>query len=310
MRISVTDRCNLRCKYCMPKDVKNIEHDNIMRYEEIMRICSAATQLGISNFKVTGGEPLVRRGCVDFIRELKRMPGVDSVTLTTNGVLLGEDIDELAGIGIDGINISLDAVNGARFMEITGFDRAEKVISTIRRCVQSGIKTKVNTVMMRENEDQLISIAMLAENLPVDVRFIELMPIGHGRDFRWISADNVLARLRKLFPDLHYVDIKNGNGPASYYETMRLCGRIGIIGANSHKFCADCNRVRLTSTGVLKPCLCYESGVDMRQLIRSGATDEELVMAIAKAIHDKPAEHCFDGSDDITEHRLMSQIGG
>jgi len=310
MRISITDKCNLRCKYCMPCSLPNIPHDNILRYEELLRICRAAVTLGINRFKVTGGEPLVRKGAVDFIARLKAEPGVQNVTLTTNGTLLSGALPGLITAGVDGVNISLDVADPEEYRALTGADHAKDVLEAIAQCEKSGIRTKVNCVMYTDNVDQYVPLAMLARDMAVDVRFIELMPIGHGRAFSGPDGDTLLMRLQKLYPDLQYVDEKRGNGPAVYYKSALLKGHIGFIGANSHQFCSSCNRVRITSTGELKPCLCYEATVDLRTLIRDGATDAELVQTIADAVYNKPAAHCFSEADDVTEYRMMNQIGG
>lgn len=205
VRISVTDRCNLRCRYCMPEGMPSVPHDDILRYEELLRICRTVVQLGINRFKVTGGEPLVRKGCVRFICDLKAIPGAESVTLTTNGLLLKEHLSELVKGGIDGINISLDAVNEETFQWITGGKNASCVLSAIEAAAKSGIRTKVNTVLLRENSGSVPALAGLAQRLPVDVRFIELMPIGYGRGLRGVGEDEIIRLLRREYPGLHPV---------------------------------------------------------------------------------------------------------
>lgn len=312
LRVSVTDRCNLRCRYCMPNGVSCEAHADILRYEEILRICRAAVALGITRFKITGGEPLVRKGCVDFIAELKRTPGVEQVTMTTNGLLLGEQLDALCEAGLDGVNISLDTLDAARFRDITGSAAfsPEDFLPLLERCCGKGLRTKINTVLLRENRDEAVAMAMLAQRLPVDVRFIELMPIGYGGAMERVSPDEVLAALQKQWPDLHPTAEKRGNGPAHYYTGADLLGCIGFIDAVSHRFCAACNRVRLTSTGQLKPCLCFDSTLDLRSLLRAGCTEEELSEALRRAVYEKPRAHRFDEPREISERRTMSQIGG
>jgi cyclic pyranopterin phosphate synthase len=309
MRISVTDRCDLRCTYCMPDGIPSIPHSDILRYEEILRIVRVALGLGISRFKVTGGEPFVRKGAVDFITALKSEPSVQCVTVTTNGTHLSEALPKLARANIDGVNVSLDAVDAARYRQITGTDQVERVLTAIEQCAGSGIRTKVNSVLLSNNEDQIIPLAALAQRLNVDVRFIELMPIGCGRGKSGPDGDAALSRLKELYPDLAPVNEPRGNGPAIYYASAQLMGRIGFIAANSHKFCKDCNRIRLTSTGLIKPCLCYDGTADLRVLLRGGATDAQLSAALESAIWDKPIAHCFS-EGGITEHRRMNQIGG
>ena len=312
LRISVTDRCNLRCRYCMPEPVDAVRHDDILRYEEILRICRAAIELGITKFKVTGGEPLVRGGCTEFIAELKKQPGTQQVTLTTNGLLLEKNLDALAAAGLDGVNISLDTLDNTRFQHITGYsgEGADTLLRVLKECFVKGIKTKINAVLLEETEADAPALAAIAEALPVDVRFIELMPIGFGTTMKRVSPEDILAALKERWPDLAPTDERRGNGPAHYYKSAALLGRIGFIDAVSHKFCAECNRVRLTSTGQLKPCLCYADSADLRALIRGGCTDEELREALRAAVYSKPRAHCFDTNAVITEKHAMSQIGG
>ena len=312
LRISVTDRCNLRCRYCMPEPVDAVQHADILLYEEILRICRAAIELGITKFKVTGGEPLVRAGCTEFIAELKKQPGTQQVTLTTNGLLLEKNLDALADAGLDGVNISLDTTDNTRFQRITGYtgNGADTLLRVLEECCAKGLKTKINAVLLEETEADAPALAAIAETLPVDVRFIELMPIGFGTTMSRVSPEDILTALRERWPNLAPTDEKRGNGPAHYYKSDLLLGRIGFIDAVSHKFCADCNRVRLTSTGQLKPCLCYADSADLRTLIRGGCTDDELREALKISIYNKPRAHCFDTGAAVTERHAMSQIGG
>ncbi len=312
LRISVTDRCNLRCRYCMPEPVSAVQHADILRYEEILRICRAAAELGITKFKVTGGEPLVRAGCVDFITALKAQPGTEQVTLTTNGLLLEANLDALTEAGLDGVNISFDSPDNARFRRITGYtgDGADTLLHVLDACCAKGLKTKINAVLLEETEADAPALAAIAAKLPVDVRFIELMPIGFGTTMKRVSPEDILTALQERWPDLAPTDERRGNGPAHYYKSAALLGRIGFIDAVSHKFCAECNRMRLTSTGQLKPCLCYADSADLRALIRGGCTDGELREALRAAVYAKPRAHCFDTNDIITEKHMMSQIGG
>ena len=312
LRISVTDRCNLRCRYCMPEGAVYESHEAILRYEEILRICRAATELGITKFKVTGGEPLVRKGCAELVASLKALPGAEQVTLTTNGLLLGEQLDALCAAGLDAVNLSLDTLDEEKFRRITGFSgfRPEDALALLRRCCDRGLRTKINAVLLPENRDEVCALAAIAAALPVDVRFIELMPIGFGDRLERVDPDAALEELKKRWPDLCATDERRGNGPARYYASEALLGRIGFIDAVSHRFCESCNRVRLTSTGQLKPCLCYDSTADLRALLRGGCSDEELKTALRDGIFRKPRAHSFDLPQEITERRIMSQIGG
>lgn len=307
MRLSITDRCNLRCRYCMPNGVKAVAHRDVLTYEELLRVAAAGVELGITRFKVTGGEPLARLGCVDFIARLKALPGVEQVTLTTNGVLLAPAVPRLAELGIDGVNVSLNAPDRETFAAITGFDALPQVLASIDALLGLGIKTKLNCVLLPGCEGRLIPLARFAQR-GLDVRFIEVMPIGAGAAVPGPSRDQALAILRGEWPDLHGVDECRGNGPAHYYASAALAGRIGMIDAVSHKFCDGCNRVRLTSTGLLKPCLCYGEGTDLRTVLREHP--DELQAALRAAIYGKPQAHCFDRAGDITERLAMGQIGG
>ena len=312
MRLSVTDRCNLRCRYCMPAEgVPATAHGDILRYEELLRVAQAAVSLGIDRFKVTGGEPLVRRGITDFICSLKALPGVKQVTLTTNGLLLPSLLDGLLDAGLDAVNISLDTRDNAQYQFITRSSHtADEVLHAVRLCA-GRLPTKINAVLLPETAAQLIPLARLAEELPVDVRFIERMPLGAaGIGAAEPVHREVIDRLHAVWPDLAPVQERRGNGPARYYASSGLRGCIGLIEAVSHAFCASCNRVRLTSTGLLKPCLCYETGSDLKPLLRGGADDVALRDAIEQAVQDKPAAHCFAERQAVTERKSMNQIGG
>ena len=248
MRISITDRCNLRCTYCMPQEITLTSMENILTYEEILRICNAAVELGITRFKVTGGEPLVRKGCVTLIREMKRIPGIEQVTMTTNGVLLGQYLEELISAGIDGINISLDTLDADRYERITGKNELSAVMENIGRAINSGIRVKLNAVLQNGvNEDEWEHIALLARMNRLDVRFIEMMPIGFGKNCRGVSGRELFEKMKTRWPDLETVEDIHGNGPAVYYHVPGWKGSIGLINAIHGKFCASCNRIRLTS---------------------------------------------------------------
>ncbi len=319
MRLSITDRCNLRCTYCMPEGISCIDHKDILRYEEILRVCQSAIELGITNFKITGGEPLVRKGCLDFIDHLKQMNGVETVTLTTNGILLQKAIPRLKDIGVDAINISLDTTEREAYEKLTGYDQYQKVKSAVVACINSGIRTKLNCVLLESQKQELTKLASFAENDKVDVRFIELMPIGMGTMHRGISRMQAEKILKKKYPDLkkemNNTDIWQGNGPAVYETSKALKGRIGWINAVSHQFCDRCNRMRLTSTGKLKPCLCYGETIDLISILRDPLLDEKNIdlkirEKIEEAINSKPMAHCFRNVNQISEKKQMSQIGG
>lgn len=313
LRLSLTDRCNFHCTYCMPDDVPDLGHAAVLRYEELLTICRSAVSVGITKFKVTGGEPLVRKGAVEFMAALKALPGVQSVTMTTNGFALMPALPQLRDMGLDGINISLDTLEREQFRQITRVDGLDVVVQAIRAAAASGIRTKVNAVLLAETKEQILPLATLARDLPVDVRFIEVMPIGLGAYLHGSSEDEALAVLRRRFPDLKATTAIRGNGPAVYYTSAALQGCIGFIAANSHRFCATCNRMRLTSTGFLKPCLCYDTGIDLRQIVRSAPREQQpkvLAQALRQGAGQKPDGHCFGERQGITEGKTMNCIGG
>ena len=317
LRISITDRCNLRCGYCMPKGIRLAPMHDILTYEEIELICKAAVKAGITKFKITGGEPLVRLGCAGLIGKIRSIPGVSQVTLTTNGVLLGKYLDELMENGLDAVNISLDTLDREVFRKITGCDEADKVKESIRLAVEKKLPVKINTVLQKGiNDHEWESLAELAKEAPVDVRFIEMMPIGYGKQCEMVSGDDIRQKLKELFPNMEEDHSVHGNGPAIYYKIPGFLGSIGFINAIHGKFCDQCNRIRLTASGEFKPCLCYGEHVDVKQMIRDMADESEeekverIEKIIAEAIQKKPQNHCFESREEITEDRQMVQIGG
>ena len=267
LRISVIDRCNLRCVYCMPEEgIESIPHDEILTYDEILRICEIVSELGIRKIKITGGEPLVRKDIVNLIRDIKNIDKIEQVTLTTNGILLHEMLDDLYDAGIDAINISLDTLNKDNFKKITRRDGLEKVLMSIDKAYDLGIRVKINCLAIRDfNLREIVEIASFAKDREIDVRFIELMPIGFGKKYNQIDNDEILSILESRFGTFEIVTEKRGNGPAKYYRNQNMKGCIGFISAISHEFCESCNRIRLTSSGFLKLCLHYNKGIDLKE---------------------------------------------
>ncbi len=314
LRISLTDRCNLRCSYCMPEGIQCISHNEILTFEEILTVVRAALTLGITDFKITGGEPLVRKGALNLIRDIKRESGVRSVTLTTNGVALKNVLPDLKEIGIDAINISLDTTDPVQYQTITKRNELDTVMEAIHECASIGIRTKINSVLLEETKSQILPLADFAKREEIDVRFIELMPIGIGKNGGGISQHDARQILLTEYPDLTPIDAMPeayvGNGPAKYERSNALKGRIGWIDAISHKFCDNCNRMRLTSDGLLKPCLCFGEGADLKAALRNNGTIEEIANLMQQAIYQKPVSHLFDQKQLISEQRRMAQIGG
>ena len=314
VRISVTDRCNFRCKYCMPEEgVESIAHSEIMTYEEILRFIRIAVRIGIKKVKITGGEPLVRKGVCGLMKELRETSGIESVTLTTNGVLLGRYLPELKEAGISGINISLDTLCPKRFRQITRRDGFSHVWKGIENAVLAEIPVKINCVPMRGfNEDEIPALAALAKDSPVSVRFIEMMPVGLGKEYTGIFQEELMKMLEAEYGVMEPDENPAGNGPAKYYRLTGFRGRVGFISAVSHRFCENCNRIRLTADGILKPCLNYESKVNIKGTMRGGANDAELEKLLKDSIYAKPRCHGFTSEvkEGVTEKRKMAGIGG
>jgi len=313
LRISITDRCNLRCIYCMPKEgIEVIPHREVLSYEEILRLAKIFAALGFHKIRLTGGEPLVRKGAANLIRELKQIDGIEKVTITTNGIMLAESMMELAKAGVDGINLSLDTLNPEVFWRITGKDSFDKVMEGFHMALKyPEIPVKINCVPMGISGQDILELAELARKYPVHVRYIEMMPIGLGKQFEFYREDRLLEELKKRYGNAVPYQEALGSGPAHYYLFRDFKGTIGFISAMSHKFCESCNRVRLTAQGYLKSCLQYDMGADLKKLLRGGASEEELRRAVAEAILQKPAGHTFyEKGIPCEERHLMAQIGG
>lgn len=314
IRISVTDRCNLRCIYCMPeKGVEQVSHSDILSYAEIVRLCRIFVRLGIRHIKLTGGEPLVRKGLPDLAKEIRSIPGIEDVTLTTNGVLLGEQMKALYEAGIRSVNVSLDTLDGDMFQRITRRDLLDRVLEGLKECAgYPDVRLKINCVPLKGvNEEQWVKMAGIAREYPVDVRFIELMPIGFGREYHGETQESIQKRLKEAYGSPRMLTGNFGNGPSVYVAYPGFAGRIGFISAISHKFCSQCNRVRLTSEGYLKLCLQYTDGVDVRELLRGGKADEEIFQVLKEAIGQKPRDHQFTvRNGEHFEQHEMSRIGG
>lgn len=310
MRVSITDRCNLTCRYCMPDGISQIPAEEILTLEEIAAVCTEAAQLGIRKIKVTGGEPLVRKGCACLVGMLKKVPGIEQVTLTTNGVFLKDHIAELFENGLDAVNISLDTLDAKVYEKITGFDALEDVLCGIDEMEKYPIPVKLNVVpQCSVNENDWMKLSALARDRKIDVRFIEMMPIGYGREYEAVSNTEILKQLEESYGTLQEDKKVHGNGPAVYYSVPGFKGSIGFISAIHGKFCGQCNRIRLTSVGQLKPCLCYGEGISVREAVRKRDL-EEVKRRVKKAIERKPPEHVFGDSQAITEIREMVKIGG
>ena len=314
LRLSVTDLCNLRCRYCMPDGVEKLEREAVLTYEEFLRLAALFALCDIDTVRVTGGEPLVRKNVAQLVAGLKETPGIRRVTLTTNAVLLAEQLPALLDAGLDSVNISLDTLRPEVFRQITARDDFATVQAGLQAALQSGLPVKLNCVPQAGvNEGELEQLAALAKDNAMQVRFIEMMPIGYGAAMPCISGPELRARFARRWPELAPLSPAQehalGDGPAVYYTVPGWQGSIGFIAAVHGKFCASCNRVRLTSQGFLRPCLASETGCDLRALLRSGADDAQLLAAIRETIWAKPREHHFNDSS-MPATRGMYRIGG
>jgi cyclic pyranopterin phosphate synthase len=318
LRISVTDRCNLRCVYCMPpQGVAKRAHGEILRYEEIETVVRAAAALGITKVRLTGGEPLVRPGIVDLVRMLACVEGIDDLAMTTNAILLNDYAKELAQAGLRRVNISLDTLRPERFERITRCGRLEDVLAGMEAARQAGLTPiKINTVVMRGmNDDEVVDFARRTLELGWHVRFIELMPIGNSLTVeddwreRVVTAREIQKQIEATLGALEPAKVLPGGGPARYYRLPEAKGTLGFITPISEHFCHQCNRLRLTADGHLRPCLLSEYEIDLRTPLRNGAGEEQIKMLILQSIASKPLQHHLDESH-VPKGRMMSQIGG
>lgn len=309
MRISITDRCNLRCGYCMPQDAECVHCADMLSVEEIEKTVKAAAKCGIKYIKITGGEPLMRKDCENIVSIVKGTEDIKAVTMTTNGVFLKNRANALKEAGLDAVNISIDTFDRNRYEKITGFDRLDDVLDGIDEALRVGLKVKINAVVLEENIDECVQIAEASKDRPIDVRFIEMMPLGEGKNFESISCDEVKKRIEKAYPDFKKADYAGGYGPAEYFHIDGFMGNIGFINAVHNVFCENCNRIRLTSSGFIKACLCYDEGENIKEVLRDGK-DDEIEKIIERVIRNKPLRHCFGEADKVSESHDMFEIGG
>lgn len=324
LRISLTDRCNFRCIYCMPAEgVAQMPHEDILRLEEMERVVKAATRIGIKHIRLTGGEPLVRKGVVDFIRNIKSIEGIDNISLTTNGVLLPAMARDLKDAGLSRVNISLDTLDPEQFRMVTRVGRLQDTLAGIDAALEVGFEpVKINAVAVRSLNQDFLSFARLSVDRPLHVRFIEYMPVGESS-----GVDGCGWGQKDVIPNEEILEIINaraaeaglpglkpagddkplGFGPASYYEFPNALGTVGFISAMSNHFCSQCNRLRLTADGKVRPCLFSDLEYDVRSVLRDPAAGEDEIVAVfEQALAKKPDEH----HNRVGTERNMSQIGG
>lgn len=316
LRISITDRCNLRCVYCMPQEGITLKpQKEILSLEEFYTLVQAGVATGIRKVRITGGEPLVRLGVVDFIRQVSSIPQIDDIAITTNGILLSSMAKQLKEAGLSRVNISMDTLRVDRFKKITRNGNLSDVWMGIKAAMAEGLQPiKINTVVIRGfNDDEIFDFARLTQEFPLHVRFIELMPIGESNDWardKYVPIQEIMDKLGEM-GQLEPAQISKGAGPAKYYRiSPDAPGTIGFISALSDHFCGTCNRLRLTAEGKLRPCLQSDYEVDLRTPLRNGATVAELAGIFGDTIGVKPQAHTMVDDGWIDGNRIMSQIGG
>ena len=314
LRISITDRCNLKCIYCVPRDlIPRLSHDEILTYEEILRLVRIGIRLGISKIRVTGGEPLVRKGVYGFLTDLSGLDGLADLSLTTNGVSLKTNLNKIKAAGINRINISLDTLNRTKFEHITGLDLFDQVWQGIEMALGMGFHPiKLNIVALKGiNDDELTDMARLSFDYPLHIRFIEYMPMGESQigNGPLLLAPEIKRRISVLGRLIPVPNTMN-DGPAQRYHFEGAAGEIGFIHALSHHFCDRCNRLRLTARGQLRPCLLSDHHEDVRGIMRTGGTDEQLAEVFFKAVRHKPSDHNLAIQNPSRVCGQMSSIGG
>ena len=308
LRISLTDRCNLRCVYCMPEEgIDKKSHEEILRFEEILKIVKSAALLGVSKIRYTGGEPLILKGIEELIEKTSKISGIKDIAITTNGILLEGLADKLKESGLSRVNISLDTLKEDKFKKITRGGDINKVLKSIQKCISIGLTpVKINTVLIKGiNDDEIIDFINFTRELPVEIRFIELMPIGQGEKLYkkgFMSSDEVIDR----FPKLIHLQ-SNKNSTASLYKMENSKGKIGFISPLSCKFCANCNRIRLTSVGTIKPCLHSSNELNIREYVNNEALLTDMLKDI---IYNKPSQHNLECDKKSNSNKMMYQIGG
>jgi cyclic pyranopterin phosphate synthase len=312
LRLAITDRCNLRCRYCRPEEgVPFIPHEEILSFEELERLTTIFCALGVNKVRVTGGEPFSRRGCLSFLTRLRKIDGLQYLHITTNGVKTSRFLDDLVALDIDSINVSLDTLDQKRFWQITRRDYLEAVLQTVHGVLARDIPLKINSVVLKDtSDDEIVQLAGLARDFPIALRFIEKMPFSGKARSGKIENGNLSRRLKKIFPDIEEC---NSDLPttARIFSLSGFKGTIGLIQGYSRLFCKTCNKVRITPTGMLKTCL-YDNGVlDLKMMLRKGADDEEIKSAIVNCVQ----KSCVNGHEaELNARRSMEpsmgSIGG
>ena len=309
LRISLTEACNLRCIYCMPEGEVCFKNSNGLTDKEIKYLIDIFGDIGLKKIRFTGGEPLLRKNIVDLVSKAKEKE-IGKIALTTNGVLLPKYLDDLINAGLNEINISLDSLNEEVFRKITRGGNLITVVDSIKRAVNKGIKVKINAVIVKGiNDNEFLDLCKLTIDHKLDIRFIELMPIGEGTKYTGVSGKDLEKVLKENF-NVKEAKRDKDNGPAFYYSIDGAEGRVGFISALSNHFCGSCNRIRITPDGVLKQCLHFKSGLDLKSILRGDVSKEEIKEKIKETIYNKPQGHRFIEDKKTEDDRFMFQIGG
>lgn len=315
LRVSVTNRCNLRCKYCMPEEgVEDLGHDIILSLEEIAHLVKVAARIGIQKVRLTGGEPLVRRNITKLIADIAQIPKINDIAITTNGMLFADMAEELKTAGLTRVNFSLDSLDPETFRYITTRGSLNDVIRSISKALEMGMAPiKINTVVMKGiNDHEILDFVELAKKMPLHVRFIEFMPVG---DLPFYKTDRVVtvSQIRETIEqkyELYKGAVIQGNGPAKSYRIRGGMGTVGFISAMSDHFCSECNRIRMTADGKLRGCLFAKEEFNLKLALQNHASDEKLADIFSKAIREKPQRHHMDEGWGADNKRKMYQIGG
>jgi cyclic pyranopterin phosphate synthase len=315
LRISVTDRCNLRCVYCMPEEgLPWIDKRDILTYEEIAEIVRAGAKVGVKSIRLTGGEPLIRKDLHRLVAMIRAIPGIEDIALSTNGLLLAEQVGGLVAAGLTRANISLDTLREDSFETIARRPGLQRVLAGIDAAFAAGLgPIKLNCVVMRgQNDDEVEAFAEMTRDRAVAVRFIEVMPVQEnveGHNSQYVSAIEILDRIRAV-GDLRAVEGPKGNGPARYYAFDGAAGSVGVISPLSHDYCDTCNRVRLSADGRLKLCLFGDHFIDLRTPVRDHAGEDALIAILRGSMYVKPERHHLDVGQTASAMRALSEIGG
>lgn len=307
LRISVTDRCNLRCVYCMKEEHQDfLQKEELLTLEEWQRLCQGAALAGIRKIRITGGEPLMREDILELVAALSRIRGIEKVVMTSNGVRLAPLAEELKAVGLSSVNVSMDSMDQEGYCRLTGQDVLPDVLEGLKACGKAGLPVKVNCVPVAgENDGEWKRLAALARDYPIEVRFIEMMAIGEGAAYVPVKNDEIRRHLEEIYGEFTQTEQDDREGPAVYYTNSAFLGRIGFISPVSRSFCQSCNRIRVTAEGKLKLCLHHPVDSDLRSMLWQGSDAEEIKRFFEKRIMQKPKDgHWTD------EDRPMWKIGG